>query len=198
MIMDTPRVLSTKTLFDHPYATIRIDVLDLEGGPRPYFYLASPVDAVATVGLTADGCLLLTRQYRHPVSQTIYDLPAGRLEPGEAPVDGARREFEEETGYKPGEMVSLGYYNQFPGMLRAGTHLFFARDLTRTRQHLDEGEVLEVAAVPVADVLVLVLSGAVLDGSLQLGVLLAHAKGLLPIPPASQPGGDNSAANKRE
>jgi ADP-ribose pyrophosphatase len=173
------KVVGQSVLFDNPMAKIVIDTLEYGGMRRKYFYLASPVEAVATVGLTDSGQLTLTRQYRHPVGRVIYDLPAGRLNPGEDPLDGARREFEEETGYFPRHIERLGYYNQFPGMLQAGTTLFFARDLTPTRQNLDDGEVLEVVELPVEDVLAMIGSGELIDGSLQLGILLAWSKGLL-------------------
>ena len=107
------------------------------------------------------------------------DLPAGRLNPGEDPLDGARREFEEETGYFPQHIERSGYYNQFPGTLRAATNLFFAKGLVPTKQNLDEGEILELVDLPVQDVLAMILSGEVIDGSLQLGVLLALQKGLI-------------------
>ena len=179
--MKDSRILTSQVLFDHPWARIIIDTLEMDGKTWPYFYLESPVEAVATVGVTETGEIILTRQYRHPVGRVIYDLPAGRLEPGEEPLQGARREFEEETGYYPNQIVKLGYYNQFPGMLRAGTHLFFATDLTPTRQRLDEGEELETVLLPVGDVLGSILHGELIDGSLQLGMLLAYHKGLLPI-----------------
>lgn len=173
------QVTASQVLFDHAGVRIIVDTIEAAGKSRPYFYLESPVEAVATVSLTAAGEIILTRQYRHPVGQVIYDLPAGRLEPGEDPMEGARREFEEETGFFPNRLEKLGYYNQFPGTLRAGTNLFFATDLTPTRQHLDEGEELEIVLKPVGEVLDLILRGGILDGSLQLGVLLAYNKGLL-------------------
>jgi ADP-ribose pyrophosphatase len=177
--MDDVQVVARQVLFDHPAARIVIDTLEIHGKRRRHFYLASPVEAVATVGLTPAGEILLTRQYRHPIQRVIYDLPAGRLNPGEAPIDGARREFEEETGYYPRSMQPLGYFNQFPGTLRAGTHLFFASDLLPTAQRLDEGEELEVEAVSVADLIARIVGGEFVDGSLQLGVLLAWQKGYL-------------------
>lgn len=177
--MNLPKVLASRVLFDHPWARVVVDTLDWDGVERPYFYLESPVDAVATVGLTAEGEILLTRQYRHPIGRVIYDLPAGRLEPGEDPLEGARREFEEETGYYPQHIEQLGVYNQFPGTLRVKTNLFFARDLVPTRQRLDDGEELEMVCKPVPEVLHMIFSGEVVDGSLQLGVLLAYHKGLL-------------------
>lgn len=177
--MALPKVVETRVLFDHPWARVVVDTLDFQGVSRPYFYLESPVDAVATVGVTEDNEILLTHQYRHPVGRVIYDLPAGRLEPGEDPLEGARREFEEETGYYPRHIEPLARYNQFPGTLRVFTNLFFARDLVPTRQRLDAGEELDVVCLPVLEVLKRIRCGEFIDGSLQLGVLLAHSKGLL-------------------
>ncbi len=173
------KVISSQILFDNPYARVVLDTLEYDGVQRPYFYLTSPVEAVATVSLTAEGCIILTRQYRHPVGKVIYDLPAGHLEPGEAPMDGARREFEEETGYLPRQMVKLGYYNQFPGVLQAATNLYFATDLMQTTQHLEPGEILDTVHMPVDTVLRMIINGEIIDGSLQLGVLLALQKGFL-------------------
>ena len=178
--MDDYKTIATQILFEHPFVRVVRDTLEKGGNRRPYYYIESPVEAVATVGLT-EGKIILTRQYRHPVGRTIYDLPAGRLSAGELPLEGARREFEEETGYHPALIEPLGYYNQFPGSLRAATHLFFATNLVRTEQRLDMGEELEVVLMPVPDVLGIVLRGEVIDGSLQLGVLLAYHKGLLSV-----------------
>lgn len=173
------KVVCSEILFDHPYAKVILDTLEYDGQQHPYFYLTSPVDAVATVSLTEEGCVILTRQYRHPVGQVIFDLPAGHLEPGENPIQGARREFEEETGYFPHHIEKLGYYNQFPGVLRAGTNLFFATELELTHQNLEPGEILEIIHLPVSDVIEMINNGSFIDGSVQLGVLLALQKGLL-------------------
>jgi len=179
--MNLYTVVDRKVLFDNPRARIVIDTIEHKGKQRPYFYLASPVEAVATVGVTQSNHILLTRQYRHPIGKVIYDLPAGRLEPGESPLEGARREFEEETGYYPQKIVRLGYYNQFPGTLKAGTNLYFASDLIQTAQNLDEGEELEIVPMPLANVLHMITNDEVIDGSLQLGILLALHKGFLSL-----------------
>lgn len=173
------KLVNSQVLFDNPYAKVILDTLEYKGVKRPYFYLTSPVEAVATVGLTQEGCIILTRQYRHPIRKVIFDLPAGHLQPGEQPMQGACREFEEETGYRPHHIQKLGYYNQFPGVLRAATNLFFATNLEKTSQNLEPGEILETVHIPVDDVLKMILADEIIDGSLQLGVLLALYKGLL-------------------
>lgn len=179
MVTDQVQILATQVLFERMNVRILVDTIKSADSTRPYFYLEGTTGAVATVGLTTDGQLVLTRQYRHPLRQIIYDLPAGRLNPGEEAVDGARREFEEETGFYPEHIEVLGEYNQFPGTLRVATTLFFACSLRPTRQNLDEGEELEVVLMPVSQVLEWIAANQFIDGSLQLGVLLARIKGLL-------------------
>jgi ADP-ribose pyrophosphatase len=175
------QVLNSQILLDHPLARVIVDRLKLRDKEQAYFYIQSPVEAVATVGVSDSNELLLTYQYRHPVGRFIYDLPAGRLEPGEDPLLGARREFEEETGFYPEHIEQIGYYNQFPGTLRAGTHLFFASDLHLSKQNLDIGEELEIVKITVAEAVTMILKGEMIDGSLQLGILLALQKGLIKL-----------------
>jgi ADP-ribose diphosphatase len=177
---DSYRLVESRSLFEHPWVRMVADTLEHGGRRFPYYYLESPVDSVATVALTGEGQVVLCRQYRHPVRQVIYDLPAGRLEPGEDPLAGAQRELEEETGFQPGRLLPLGRYNPFPGSLKVTAHLFFAADLSPTPRRLDEGEELDVVLMPFGEALAMVLRGECLDGSLQLGLLLAAQKGLAP------------------
>jgi ADP-ribose pyrophosphatase len=177
--VDSWEVTARKVLFDHPWVQIIVDTLERDGTTKPYYILESPVDAVATVALTADRQIVLARQYRHPIGRIIYDLPAGRAEPGEDPLIAARRELEEETGYRPGHIELMTVLNPFPGSLKVNLNVFFARDLTPGQQNLDPGEELEVHLRPFDEVYAEVVSGQHVDGALQVGVLLARAKGLV-------------------
>ena len=175
--MDDYTILETQVLFDNPRVRIVMDLLEHNGQRKPYFYLASPVQAVSCVAATGDGRLVLTRQYRHPIRTVIYDLPGGRIDRGETIAQAAARELEEETGFRPGRIEPLCRYNPFPGSLNATMNIFFAADLTAVGQKLDDGEELEVALLPIAEVLQMIERGEIIDGSLQLGVLLAKQKG---------------------
>jgi ADP-ribose pyrophosphatase len=130
------------------------------------------------VALTERREIVLTRQYRHPIGQVIFDLPGGRTLPGEDPAESARRELEEETGYRPAQIVLLGRFSPFPGSIKVTAHLFFATGLTPGQQLLDDGEELEVHLRPFDQVYAEVLDGQHIDASLQWGVLLARARGL--------------------
>lgn len=177
---DSYTVIESHLILSHPRARILIDTLEHEARRFEQFYIESPVNGVAIVALTPEGQVLLTRHYRHAIRQVIYDLPAGHLIPGEDPLTGAQRELEEETGFRAGSIRPLGSYSLMPGMLKATIYLFFATDLIQTQQHLDPGEELEVVALPFAEALAMVLRGDCPDGSLQLGLLLAAQKGLVP------------------
>ncbi len=175
-------VVESEVIVDHRFIRIREDLLEHpEDGRRfHYLYLQSPTDAVATVPLTDDGCVILTRQYRHPIGRIIYDLPAGRPEAGESPEQAAARELEEETGYRAATWQKLTYFNQFPGAMQVGTHLFLAQELRLGKQHLDRYEDVEVVKMPFAEAMDLVMTGQVIDGSMMLGLLLVAYKGLAP------------------
>lgn len=177
--MDRWEIAERKIALDHPWVRLIIDTLVREDASMEYYFLESPVDSVATVAVTEGSQLVLTRQYRHPLGEVIYDLPAGRAAPGEDPLEGARRELEEETGYRAGRIVPLGAFNQFPGSLRVTGYLFFASDLEPGQQKLDAGEELEVHLRPFDEVYAEVLAGRHVDASLQMGVLLARARGLV-------------------
>jgi ADP-ribose pyrophosphatase len=168
-------VIESEVIADLRYACVRKELLEHpdDGRRFSYYYLQSPADAVATVALTDDDSVILTRQYRHPVGRVIYDLPAGRIDEGESPQEAAARELEEETGYRAARWQKLAYYNQFPGSMRVGTHLFLARELTPGEQNLDPFEEVVVVEMPLAEAMALVTGGELIDGSLMLGLLLA-------------------------
>lgn len=176
--MDNWQLSDRRVILDHPLMRAVVDTLSRDGVTRRYTYLESPVDSVTTVAVTDRREIVLTRQYRHPIGQIILDLPGGRGNPGEDPQESARRELEEETGYRPAQMIPLGRLTPFPGSIKVTVHLFFASGLTPGQPHLDEGEELEVHLRPFDEVYREVLAGQHIDAALQWGVLLARAKGL--------------------
>ena len=118
--------------------------------------------------------ILLIRQYRYPVQQLILELPAGKLDPDEDPLDCARRELEEETGWRASRMEHLTSMLTTPGFCSEVLHIYLARDLAQGEQRLEEGEEsIEVLRVPLADALRMCATGEIVDGKTVTGLALA-------------------------
>jgi len=129
--------------------------------------------AAAVVPFLSDDEVLLIRQYRHAAGGEIYEVPAGKLDPGESPDVCAVRELEEETGYRAARVEPLGSILTTPGFTDERIHLFAAFDLERSRQRLGDDELIELAPMTLADALDLVWSDRLPDAKSALALLHA-------------------------
>ncbi|HKX46760.1 MAG TPA: NUDIX hydrolase [Planctomycetota bacterium] len=129
--------------------------------------------ASAVVPFLDDERVLLIRQYRYAAGGTIYEVPAGKLDAGEAPETCARRELEEETGYRAARFERLATIWTTPGFTDERIHLFAARELTRGTQRLDHDEMIELVPMTLAEALDRVWSGEISDAKTALA--LVHA-----------------------
>ncbi|MDP6980010.1 MAG: NUDIX hydrolase [Myxococcota bacterium] len=121
--------------------------------------------------------VLLIRQYRHAAGGTIYEVPAGKLEPDEDPELCATRELEEETGYRAGRLERLGEILTTPGFTDEKIHLFAAFELEPAPQALEADEIIELAPMPLRAALDLIWSGELTDAKSVTALL--HAARLL-------------------
>ena len=176
--MSDPVVVSSRSVHDGRIVKLSVEEVRLPNGNTVTLEIIRHPGAAAVVPVDRDGNAILVRQYRHATGSYLLEVPAGKLDhPGESPEDCALREVAEETGYRAGRMAPLGRFNPFPGSLKVTAHLFLATDLTYVGQRLDPDEELEVVLLPLAEVLAMVRQGECIDGSLQLGVLLAAQHG---------------------
>ena len=118
-----------------------------------------------------DPRIILEQQYRHAAGQYLVELPAGKLEPGEDPLEGAKRELKEETGYEARKWSKLVRYFASPGFLGEWMQVFLAEDLTVGDATPEEDESIDVAAVPLSKVLKMIAKGKVLDGKTLVSVM---------------------------
>ncbi len=157
-----------------------VDNVTLENGVTIDLEMIRHPGAAAIVPLTAQGGVLLIRQYRYALDAVIWEIPAGTLNPGESPLACARRELEEETGVTARDWTALGEITPLPGYSDEVIHLFAARALTATHQHLDADELLEVEEVAFDKALAMIGTHAIHDAKTITGLLLAEkASGLV-------------------
>lgn len=132
--------------------------------------------AVAVVALDESGDVLLVRQYRHVTGDWLLEIPAGKLEPGEDPLECVSRELEEETGYRPGSVEPLGWIWATPGFSDEKIHLYLASGLEAGRQSLEEDEVLSVVRMPWRKALEAARDGTISDGKSVCALLRAQGR----------------------
>jgi ADP-ribose pyrophosphatase len=132
--------------------------------------------AAAVVAVDADNRVCLVRQYRHGIADFLWEIPAGKLDPGEAPDVCAVRELAEETGVSAGSWLSLGLYLPAPGIFTEVIHLYLARDLQVGKATPDADEELELAWRPFTEVMGMVQRGELNDGKTGMALLRAQAR----------------------
>ncbi|GMV34452.1 MAG: hypothetical protein DCC59_12240 [Chloroflexi bacterium] len=144
----------------HPLPKFRMDTCELPSG-KPYKAFVLEFDAWANVvALTKDDKMVLIKQYRHGVREISLELPGGVVDAGEDPLEGARRELMEETGYSAGEMIEVGRIYPNPAIQQNTLYCYLATGVEWAgEQHLDESEEIEVALVPLDEVIELARQG---------------------------------------
>ena len=133
-------------------------------------YIVHP-GAVMIVPLQGDGRLVVERQYRHPLARVMLEFPAGKIDPGEPPLQCAVRELAEETGYRAREWARAGILHNAIAYSSEGIEVWFARGLTAGDAVLDDGEFLDVASAGVDELMALAQRGEITDAKTLIGLL---------------------------
>jgi len=129
--------------------------------------------AAAVVALDGEGRVLLVRQYRHASGGWLLEVPAGKLDGGERPEICAARELEEETGFRPGRLLPMGWIWTTPGFTDERIWLFLALDLSASRQSLQTDELLTVERMDLAEAVRQAGEGEIRDGKSVCALLRA-------------------------
>jgi ADP-ribose pyrophosphatase len=170
-----PREAATgsRCLYEGRVVNLRVDTVRLADGKTATREVVEHHGAVAMVALLPGPQVLLVRQWRYAAGEELLEIPAGTLESGEQPLDCARRELIEETGYKAGRLEPLAAFYTTPGFTTELMRVFLATDLTPARAAPDEDERIEVTPVAWDEAVAMCLDGRIRDGKTIAGILAA-------------------------
>lgn len=156
------KTISTEPLFKGKVISLQIDTVELPDGTTAKREIIKHPGAVAVLAVK-DGRLLLVDQYRQAMGRCELEIPAGKLEIGEDPMEAAKRELQEETGYQCGKITLLHSFYTSPGFADEIIHLYLAEQLTAGEMALDEDEFLEVIEASFDEVQMYIEQGRIAD-----------------------------------
>lgn len=148
----------------------------LPNGRTGNFEIVHHSGGSAILPLLPDGTVLLIRQFRPVAGRMVIEIPAGRLDAGEVPADCARRELEEETGYRAAQLIDLGSTLPSVGYTDERIHLFAALDLTKGTLAQEHHEFIEFLPIPLDEAIAMAGDGRIDDAKTQLALLLYAQK----------------------
>ncbi|RLE76851.1 MAG: ADP-ribose pyrophosphatase [Thermoprotei archaeon] len=172
------RVLSKTNVYSGRVFNVIKETIEDEKGVFEVDIVEHP-GAVVILPLRGDKIVMI-KQYRYPVKETIYELPAGTIEPGEKPEECALRELEEETGFRAEKLSYLGCFYASPGYSSELLHAFTAENLHFEKQNLDIDEKIMVAEFSKEEVLDMINRGIIKDSKTLSALFLYFLKTKLP------------------
>ena len=150
--------------------TLNIETVTLPNGLTVDLEVIRHPGAAAVVPMKNAGTVILIKQFRHAANGFIYEIPAGKLHPGEDPFHCAARELEEEIGYRSDRFELLSSILTAPGFADEIIHVYKATNLTKGMQQLDQDEVLEVVEISLPDAIKKIEDGTIRDAKTIVGL----------------------------
>lgn len=157
------KTLKENVIYEGKIITLHVDDIELPDGSKAIREIVEHSGGVCVAAMTEERELYFVRQYRYPYKKVLLELPAGKLEKGEDPHKAGIRELEEECGVVADEVISMGTVYPTVAYCSEIIHLFAAKGLKSTHQHLDEDEFLAVEKIPLADAVKMVMDGEISD-----------------------------------
>lgn len=170
------KTIETKTIYEGRIIDVQLEKVILPNGKESMREVVKHPGAVAVIAKTDEGKYLFVRQYRKPLNRTIIEIPAGKLEKGEDPLQTAKRELYEETGYTCHEISHIISFYTSPGFANEIIHLYFASDLTSGTQHTDEDEFLDILELTIDEAQQLIEQQEIFDAKTAYAVLYLQLK----------------------
>jgi ADP-ribose pyrophosphatase len=172
------KTIETKPVYDGKVISLRVDTVELPDGNTSKRELIKHPGAVAIIPITKEGKIIFVEQYRKALEKSIVEIPAGKLELGEAPEVTAIRELEEETGYTAKQLKKLGSFYTSPGFADELLHVYEAEELELLTEKVagDEDEFVELLELTLEEAEALVEEERIHDAKTMYALLHLRLK----------------------
>lgn len=171
--------ISSKLVFSGKLLHVHVDTVQMPNGKTTTREMADHQGAVAVVPVLPDGRIIFVKQFRYPMGTVMYEIPAGKIDPGEEPDHCVRRELSEETGYEADRWEYLAPIATTPGFTNEVIHLYAAYGLHAHRQHTDEDEFISVEAISLDRAMEMIADGTLYDAKSLAALGLMSLKKML-------------------
>ncbi|MBO8160701.1 MAG: NUDIX hydrolase [Thermosipho sp. (in: Bacteria)] len=169
------KTIKTEEIFKGILLHVKKDEVLLSNGKMSTREYVLHPGAVAVVPITEDDKVVLVKQYRYPIKQVLLEIPAGKFDfPGEDPLECAKRELKEETGYTAKKFIYMGYIHTTPGFSNEVIHIYLARELESGKMSPDEDEILEIEFKDLDEAVKECLDGKITDAKTIAGIFKAY------------------------
>jgi ADP-ribose pyrophosphatase len=170
------RRLSSRRIYSGKVLSLDLDEVEEPGGVHTTREVVRHAGSVAVLAIQDDGRIVLVRQYRYPVDDFVWELPAGRLDHGESPEQAAQRELQEEIGFKAGALRKIAFFHTTPGFCDEAMHVFRATGLAPSPAKGDEDERIEVRAFTLSELEGMIDRGEIREGKTMVAILLERRR----------------------
>ncbi len=167
------QVIESEKIFKGAVFSIERDRLREENGFEFVRDVVRHPGGAGCLPLLEDGRVILVKQYRHPAGRELLEIPAGKIEANEVPMECAAREVEQETGFRAGRIEPLADFYSTPGFCEERLYIYLATELTEVEQNLDYDEFVEVVYLPLAEAVAMAVRNELEDSKTIIALLLA-------------------------
>ena len=169
-------LIESQSIFKGTVFNVERDRLREENGCEIIREVVRHAGGAGCLPLFADGRVALVKQYRHPARRELLEIPAGKIEPNETPMECAAREVEQEIGFRVGRIEGLAEFYSTPGFCEERLYIYLATELEQAEQNLDHDEFVEIIYLPLDEAVAMAERGEIEDSKTIIALLLAARK----------------------
>lgn len=170
------KTLSSEMIYQGAILNLRRDQVQVVGGGTSHREIVEHNGGVAMIAVKEDGKVILVRQFRKPVEKIMLEIPAGKIEKGEDPLETAVRELKEETGYTADQVQYLTKFYPSVGYSQEVLYIYLCTGLTAGETAFDPHEALDILEMDLDQLFKMTVNGEIEDGKTAMAIMQAWAR----------------------